>query len=1016
MSVKSFKQVDVAVKSSEVAQYTSNASNLAELITTLPRAYQAALGDQLTKKYRLAHKHANVQSTISLYERHLNEGSFPPIIRNSLKDPKLQFAKEFLSTTNGSNAPSTFAAAVLAARTAVLKSAIEQKKQEKNQLAELILPDEHAWIAAVKNVGTLTAASVGGAFGMSSDGLPTMTGVPQAAAQECLSVFRSCEMYTYRVLALARASIDRTDIQKLAKIKLKDTTDVEMTDVSKEPAVRDIIREEIKSLKLELSRANGWSPPVKRRCDELTLSHRETKKTRQSSTEAQRLWEESEGWRKERQITQGKEVTLDTYLHECSKEFRPWAPDTFPNVYLGLSDRTRIKIGLAFLREWEADSLRASRPGVFQFPDVHLPEDIAYMLAVNHKYVLHPKPQDHDVASAKDQFVRSVRIRWLFRNDTSNQEFIPKFHVSNPFWTPPPASQAIELGLDNALAVIDSQVGQALATLASQPPRQRNLNWTRVQQYLESHDLLVKLTDKNLGLAVFQKEWYVREIEKMLADEDTYLKVHTVNVEYLLGHLMKELPKWRLPHAMERFIREKTTSKIPEFHAIPKVHKKPWALRPIVPSHSWVTSRLSEVVDHLCRPILAHMTWVVDSTKSVVATLDKVRIEPGKNVWICTGDVVAFYTNINASQCAKTVAKAWEFFQPESKINARTISQMIRFVMDNNLFSFQEDIWKQLNGLAMGTSCAPVLANIYAAFFERRCHATTSSGVLMYVRYIDDILCIFQGTKNELMDYLASIRLGPLTINWSYSATKKEFLDLEIMRIQGPTGPRLGSRLFKKTMNRHLYIPWSSAHPLHVKKAFVKAELIRFAIVSSEVGYFAEARSQFYGNLRRRGYPPQALENWFEQVSYDDRPLFLAPKVARDEVVPLMLSGQYNPVWEYINVGEIIGSARQSWSQEMNLPESLQQPLIRSLRRYTSLFDLLSTWNKTILHPSMLSSERTTDRQAFPTPPRGGVSGGLPGANPLPEGSGVVVRRFPGLRSLELVDRSGALSGSGQEE
>jgi hypothetical protein len=159
-------------------------------------------------------------------------------------------------------------------------------------------------------------------------------------------------------------------------------------------------------------------------------------------------------------------------------------------------------------------------------------------------------------------------------------------------------------------------------------------------------------------------------------------------------------------------------------------------------------------------------------------------------------------------------------------------------------------------------------------------------------------------------------------------------------------------------MNRFLYIPWSSAHPLHVKKAFVKAELTRFAMVSSEVEFFAEACRQFYGNLRRRGYPPQTLENWFGQVSYGQRQIFLNAVKQETDLAPLMLSGQYNPVWDSINVGEILQKARRCWSLETELPDTLQQPLIRSLRKSTSLGDLLSVWNKTILHPAMFVSEK----------------------------------------------------------
>jgi len=161
-------------------------------------------------------------------------------------------------------------------------------------------------------------------------------------------------------------------------------------------------------------------------------------------------------------------------------------------------------------------------------------------------------------------------------------------------------------------------------------------------------------------------------------------------------------------------------------------------------------------------------------------------------------------------------------------------------------------------------------------------------------------------------------------------------------------------------MNKFLYIPWSSAHPSHVKKAFVKAELIRFAMVSSEVEYFAESRRQFYGNLRRRGYPAETLNDWFKQVSYGKRAIYLLPKQEETDEAPLMLSGQYNPVWEYINVEEISRAMRRGFALEKELPEGLKQPLIRSLRRSTNLSDLLSMWNKTILQAGDMPSEKVT--------------------------------------------------------
>jgi hypothetical protein len=225
----------------------------------------------------------------------------------------------------------------------------------------------------------------------------------------------------------------------------------------------------------------------------------------------------------------------------------------------------------------------------------------------------------------------------------------------------------------------------------------------------------------------------------------------------------------------------------------------------------------------------------------------------------------------------------------------------------------------------------------------------------------------------RLTAFQKKVKLGSLVVKWDCSKLKNEFLDIEILRIENRLQPKhLATRLFRKPMNRFLYIPWSSAHPLHVKKAFVKAELIRFATVSSQVEYFADARRQFYGNLRRRGYPPQVLDAWFTQVCYSQRQIFLAPRKDKEDQAPLMLAGQYNPVWEFINVDQILRKALPAWSLERELPESLTLSLIRSLRRTTSLGDLLSVWNKTTLHPVNTSSETSLTE-----PVLGAPSGGL---------------------------------------
>jgi hypothetical protein len=789
-----------------------------------------------------------------------------------------------------------------------------------------------------------------------SDEPPIWSGsAPDTAISDCKILWKNGHVWHYRAVALARSISDRSLLEKTRNLTLKKETDVQMRDADTELSTREVVRDELdarlKAFESRIAQSMRESP-AKRRGSLLTQNrHRKKARTFQKGKVRLEPLSRQERARQEAGQEQGTKVmTVSSFLAECSKDFRPWLGETYPKVYSSLSLITRIKIGHALMRTWELDTVRAAQPGVFKSTGLVLPEDIEFALAVNHKFILHQAPTHHDIEKAKVLFCRSIRNKWFFRNK-ERDDFIPKFHVPNQKWSPPKASALIEQGLDSAMGVIDDQIRRAFVAIAERPAVRKYSNWMKVQEFLENQGLLAKLTDKNLGLAVFPVYWYDATILQMLADQKTYrLATNVPAIALVLKDKLTEelLPKWHLPPQMEKYIREKTTTTIPEFHAIPKVHKNPWTLRPIVPSHSWVTTTTSEVLDHLCQPLLDLFPWVVASSKEVIQQVEKMKALSTDPVWIMTGDVTAFYTNIPVKKCGKVLAGAWGRYRRESSIKNSTIRSMVEFIMNNNFLRYRGQTFQQVDGLAMGTSCAPVLANIYAAFYERKARVVHQDGVLLYVRYIDDILCLFQGTREEAQAFVDKFSLGELEVRWSVSQFRNEFLDIEFIKGGFPGTRTVETRLFRKQMNRHLYIPWSSAHPLHVKKGFVKAELTRFVMLCSKYEFFAEARKEFYGNLRRRGYPAETLIKWFSPVHYDDRPIHLLNRKEDSESVPLMLSGHYNPVWDFIDVKQVISAARQFWAKE-ELPESMKEPLIRSLGRTTSLFDLLSVWNKTTL-------------------------------------------------------------------
>jgi len=488
-----------------------------------------------------------------------------------------------------------------------------------------------------------------------------------------------------------------------------------------------------------------------------------------------------------------------------------------------------------------------------------------------------------------------------------------------------------------------------------------------IKDFLQSSGLLLKITDKNLGLAAISKPWYVEKCEAMLADEATYDLITPETLQYYQrGALDRicEIAKFgSFSEQVSEFLLTSTEEEaIPEFHAIPKVHKTPWTLRPIVPSHSWVTRRASEVCDFTLRAFHKKaFPWIVDSTREVIARLLKHTIVRSEDTWLVTGDVESFYTNVETKDTCDHIGLALSAEYSTNGIDHERIPDLLEVVMFANCFGFQGKLYKQVRGVAMGTSCAPAFANVSLGFKEQFVESIVKSqngvqdGLIFYVRYIDDIFAVFKGSRTACQSCLDDIssQLKPFKIGWEINSCRepKSFLDVEFFFDQGFGPVGIQSRVYRKRLNQHQYIPWSSAHPNSVKKAFIKAELTRYMIICSQKELFEERVREFMSALGRRGYPSNILHIWKKQVQYEDRLYSLSKrKDISARGLPLMLPSSYDEVWEYTDLRSVFNAMMNEWVKcGEPLPPSLMGPLIKSLKRTDSLFDKISSWNKAVL-------------------------------------------------------------------
>ena len=67
----------------------------------------------------------------------------------------------------------------------------------------------------------------------------------------------------------------------------------------------------------------------------------------------------------------------------------------------------------------------------------------------------------------------------------------------------------------------------------------------------------------------------------------------------------------------------------------------------------------------------------------------------------------------------------------------------LKYVLVKNVFSFNNQFYQQLHGVAMGTKVAPALATIYLAQIEEEFLLNSPHKPVIWYQYIDDILKIW---------------------------------------------------------------------------------------------------------------------------------------------------------------------------------------------------------------------------------------------------------------------------------
>ena len=975
--------------SSRLGRHTlyQGASTVEELVAMVPSDYRHVLRDPLLGIAATTTKLLAGRTTLTKWRAHqlASPKTYPSFIR--AKAPEIQLTKEFGSSDEALLHKKNLLEAYAKFLDDSLQKCIQAKADDVKFLEASIKLDRlfNELRPLVKQRGDeLVKSSMIPTWKEGSEKGELVLGdwVPNPVSIKIYrEVEQDCAVFAHRIISIVEAREYAVKAKLEKKKTLASDADVEMGDATAPgPSIQKMVADAV-SAQLKKKTAG---PKVRRKTIPSDHSNRplysETgrkgqqeghffnKQIRQAASSSHALrpkgWPEApesysrrevhqeQGWQGEGFKGEGQGQGLDALILDAS--FRYDVPSTYPDWLLTVPYRYAIS---RIILNVPIHVLSASqfKSHVHKSPGVIIPLAMEHQLSVGMNYLFSSPRNTKLIKDAWKDF--ESRLRWRLQysfTEGLESDYDPDYEVPHVSTARPPVLPAylehgIELGrrfvIDTIAKIPEDTETGALNTLAPSP--------RRVKEFLLSNAYIVTNTDKNLGIAVSKREWIIERCLNLLSSKTDYKELNPITAFQVIDKKCTDMEEVALladyyldnGPQVGKFLRSKITppkSKhvVPVFYGIPKIHKEPVKMRPIIPCHSAVQNPAAKYVSKILKPIIKSAPTIIHGSKDLAIKLSKLKMTPNRKFYIVTGDVVAFYPNIPIQKCIDVVADLYyEFYHnnadpaDQSQDELRQAEIFLKCLNVGNrdlILQYQNKLYLQLRGLAMGVADSPDLANLFGFYFERKVGVLDQPNIPFYGRYIDDcIALVYASSEQEALQALSIVKFDGCTIEWNVSDQYQPFLDMTIYRDEFG---KLQHMPYRKARSHQERIPWISHHPFDVKRGTFIGELSRLATLCSRKSDYIESVKGLVALYMKRGYPQNVVTTWVQkhcQERWEKRLNEIKPDVAD----VLVLKSEFNTAWNYFSateLGNIILTYWRDWIIRAELPEatpSLRFPL-----------------------------------------------------------------------------------------
>ena len=249
----------------------------------------------------------------------------------------------------------------------------------------------------------------------------------------------------------------------------------------------------------------------------------------------------------------------------------------------------------------------------------------------------------------------------------------------------------------------------------------------------EDSSRVVLTADKGVAMVVMDKSQYIQSITLRSTNLARTLPKNFTEMSRNLSKSSTEnmdLQDYDWSKMHNRLLPTGKSSPAPRFYGLPKIHKANCPMHPIVSACGMATYHLAKFLTKILQRYMGITPSFVKDSKNFSDHLTSVKISGEEE--LVSFDVSALFTSTPVPTALDIINRLFteHIEDPDAKhkygcsfrcntigLKKDEVMQLLKLVLENCVFTFQDKFFKQLHGATMGSPCSPVVANIYVTCY-----------------------------------------------------------------------------------------------------------------------------------------------------------------------------------------------------------------------------------------------------------------------------------------------------------